>query len=311
MPEPPSRRAPSISCYRSRTSRRPWSRWWRAGRPLTDRAQPDRELDALLEYLKNSRAFDLTGYKRSTVLRRITKRMQQVEIGSFAELPGFPRGPPRRVRPALRHRPHQRHVVLPRCRGVDRHRAGDPPGDPGQQGGQRAHPRLERRAARPGKRRTRWRCCLRRRWEPRRSCDGSRSTPTDVDDERHRTGPTSHVHGERRRARGRGTAQAVLPEGRGPVHVPRRSEAGDHRRPARPDPDAPISSLDLLACRNTLIYFNAETQARILARFHFALKNRGFLFLGKGSCCSPMRTCSTPSRIKHARVLEGRACGSA
>ncbi len=45
--------------------------------------------------------------------------------------------------------------------------------------------------------------------------------------------------------------------------------------------DAPISRLDLLVCRNTLMYFNAETQGRILARFHFALNDNGILFLGK------------------------------
>ncbi len=45
--------------------------------------------------------------------------------------------------------------------------------------------------------------------------------------------------------------------------------------------DAPISRLDLLVCRNTLMYFNAETQGRILARFHFALNERAILFLGK------------------------------
>ena len=45
--------------------------------------------------------------------------------------------------------------------------------------------------------------------------------------------------------------------------------------------DAPISRLDLLCCRNTLMYFNAETQAKVLDRFHFALKERGFLFVGK------------------------------
>ena len=45
--------------------------------------------------------------------------------------------------------------------------------------------------------------------------------------------------------------------------------------------DAPISRLDLLLCRNTLMYFNAETQARIIARFHFALIDEGLLFLGK------------------------------
>jgi two-component system CheB/CheR fusion protein len=45
--------------------------------------------------------------------------------------------------------------------------------------------------------------------------------------------------------------------------------------------DAPISRLDLLVCRNTLMYFNAETQNHILARFHFALNDLGSLFLGK------------------------------
>jgi two-component system CheB/CheR fusion protein len=37
----------------------------------------------------------------------------------------------------------------------------------------------------------------------------------------------------------------------------------------------------LLICRNAIMYFNTETQAKILARFHFALNNNGFLFLGK------------------------------
>src|SRR5512138_2980573 len=45
--------------------------------------------------------------------------------------------------------------------------------------------------------------------------------------------------------------------------------------------DAPISRMDLLVCRNTLMYFNAETQAQVLSRFHFALNDNGFLFLGK------------------------------
>src|SRR5437588_1547263 len=45
--------------------------------------------------------------------------------------------------------------------------------------------------------------------------------------------------------------------------------------------DAPISRVDLLVCRNTLMYFNAETQARVLSRLHFALSNAGVLFLGK------------------------------
>jgi len=45
--------------------------------------------------------------------------------------------------------------------------------------------------------------------------------------------------------------------------------------------DAPISRLDLLICRNTLIYLTAETQGKILARFHYALNDDGYLFLGR------------------------------
>ena len=45
--------------------------------------------------------------------------------------------------------------------------------------------------------------------------------------------------------------------------------------------DAPISRLDLLLCRNTLMYFNVETQAQVIDRFHFALREGGYLFLGK------------------------------
>lgn len=45
--------------------------------------------------------------------------------------------------------------------------------------------------------------------------------------------------------------------------------------------DAPISRVDFLICRNILMYFNSDTQAKVLARLHFALKNNGILFLGK------------------------------
>jgi two-component system CheB/CheR fusion protein len=43
----------------------------------------------------------------------------------------------------------------------------------------------------------------------------------------------------------------------------------------------PISRIDLLVCRNTLMYFTSEMQARVLANFHFALAEHGYLFLGK------------------------------
>ncbi|MGJ4944818.1 CheR family methyltransferase [Bradyrhizobium sp. HKCCYLS1011] len=44
--------------------------------------------------------------------------------------------------------------------------------------------------------------------------------------------------------------------------------------------DAPFSKLDLVSCRNLLIYLNAELQNRVIPLFHFALLPGRFLFLG-------------------------------
>jgi two-component system, chemotaxis family, CheB/CheR fusion protein len=67
--------------------------------------------------------------------------------------------------------------------------------------------------------------------------------------------------------------------------------------------DAPISRLDLLVCRNTLMYFNAEAQARILGRFHFALngdgKGNGTLFLGRAEMLLSHGQLFVPLELKH------------
>lgn len=44
--------------------------------------------------------------------------------------------------------------------------------------------------------------------------------------------------------------------------------------------DPPFSRLDLISCRNLLIYLEAETQKEVFPIFHFALRPGGFLFLG-------------------------------
>lgn len=44
--------------------------------------------------------------------------------------------------------------------------------------------------------------------------------------------------------------------------------------------DAPFSRLDLVSCRNLLIYLDSELQNRVIPLFHFALRKDGFLFLG-------------------------------
>ena len=44
--------------------------------------------------------------------------------------------------------------------------------------------------------------------------------------------------------------------------------------------DPPFSRLDMITCRNMLIYFNGTAQNRVMETFHFALKPGSFLFLG-------------------------------
>jgi two-component system CheB/CheR fusion protein len=44
--------------------------------------------------------------------------------------------------------------------------------------------------------------------------------------------------------------------------------------------DPPFSRLDLISCRNLFIYLDQQVQRKIIALFHFALREGGFLFLG-------------------------------
>ncbi|USX18718.1 PAS domain S-box protein [Oxalobacteraceae bacterium OTU3REALA1] len=44
--------------------------------------------------------------------------------------------------------------------------------------------------------------------------------------------------------------------------------------------DPPFSKIDLISCRNLLIYLNRDTHAQVLEMFHFALNPGGYLFLG-------------------------------
>jgi two-component system CheB/CheR fusion protein len=73
--------------------------------------------------------------------------------------------------------------------------------------------------------------------------------------------------------------------------------------------DAPISRLDLLVCRNTLMYLNAETQATVLRHFHFALRDTGVLMLGKSEMMIAHRDLFAPLDLKRRifRKLPGTA----
>src|SRR5262249_2147569 len=62
--------------------------------------------------------------------------------------------------------------------------------------------------------------------------------------------------------------------------------------------EAPISRFNLLVGRNTLIYFPRETQAKVLSRFHFALRNGGFLFMGRAELLLTHGELFTPLELK-------------
>ncbi|MES2574432.1 MAG: chemotaxis protein CheB [Bacteroidota bacterium] len=50
--------------------------------------------------------------------------------------------------------------------------------------------------------------------------------------------------------------------------------------------DPPFAKIDLITCRNVLIYFNPFLQNKVIGTFHYALKERGLLFLGKSESVS-------------------------
>ena len=105
----------------------------------------DQDLELLLDYLRRSRGFDFTGYKRASLSRRVDKRMQAVGVDGYAELPRLPRGPPRRVHRLF-------NTILINVTGFFRDpeaweylRRRDPAAAARRQAGRRADPGLERR----------------------------------------------------------------------------------------------------------------------------------------------------------------------
>jgi two-component system CheB/CheR fusion protein len=73
--------------------------------------------------------------------------------------------------------------------------------------------------------------------------------------------------------------------------------------------DAPFSRLDLISCRNLLIYLRPEIQHRVLSLFHFALHEGGTLFLGPaetvGGAGDNFEAISQPQRI-YRHIGHGR-----
>jgi two-component system, chemotaxis family, CheB/CheR fusion protein len=62
--------------------------------------------------------------------------------------------------------------------------------------------------------------------------------------------------------------------------------------------DPPISRVDLLVSRNTLMYFSPEIQERILANFYIALNRGGYLVVGKAEALQKGRRLFVPYNLK-------------
>jgi len=62
--------------------------------------------------------------------------------------------------------------------------------------------------------------------------------------------------------------------------------------------DAPFSKLDLVSCRNLLIYMNTVLQKRILPLFHYTLNHDGFMFLGTSETIGEFTDLFSPVDVK-------------
>lgn len=62
--------------------------------------------------------------------------------------------------------------------------------------------------------------------------------------------------------------------------------------------DPPFTKLDLIACRNLLIYFDLTLQRRILPLFHYSLRPNGLLFLGNSETTGRMNHLFAPLKPK-------------
>ena len=271
-----------------------------------DRAQED-GFEPLLEYIKLNRGFDFTGYKRPSLMRRDREAHGGGRRRDLRRVPGLPRGATRTSSTSSSTRSSSTSPAssATRRRGttcardvVPRDRWRTPPDDADQ--------RVERRL-RVGPGGVHARDVLAEALGEERFRERVKIYATDVDEEalatarQARATPATERRGVPARA-----ARALL-RARGRRYAFRK----DLRRAVifgRNDlvQDAPISRIDLLVCRNTLMYFNAETQARILRRLPFRAARRRL------SCCSgkagdaarargPVRARSTSSAGSSAR----------
>jgi two-component system CheB/CheR fusion protein len=240
----------------------------------------DPKFEALLEYLRRNRGFDFTGYKRSSLVRRVQKRMSELALADFAEYIDYLEVHPGEfnilfntmlinVTAFFRDRDAWDYLeqdIIPRII------AATAPDEPirvwsaGCASGQEAYTIAIILCEALG------------------SADFHKRVKiyaTDIDEEALAHARQATYTAEDLQNMNSQLVDKYFSPSNGKFVF--RSEFRRSVIYGRHDlvQDAPISQLNLLICRNTLMYLNAETQARIIARMHFALKPSGFLFLGK------------------------------
>ena len=70
--------------------------------------------------------------------------------------------------------------------------------------------------------------------------------------------------------------------------------------------DPPFSRIDMVSCRNLLIYFGLEVQSQVIPIFHYALRAEGFLFLGTSETISQFTDLFSPIEKKY-RIFQRRS----
>ncbi len=75
--------------------------------------------------------------------------------------------------------------------------------------------------------------------------------------------------------------------------------------------DPPFSKIDLISCRNLLIYMEGELQKKVIPIFHYALNAGGFLFLGSSESIGEFNSLFTPIDRKWKLFVRQDAFSSA
>jgi two-component system, chemotaxis family, CheB/CheR fusion protein len=242
--------------------------------------QQDPQLEELLGYLHRNRGFDFTGYKRTTLDRRIRKRMETVGINTFPEYVDYLEVHPDEFVELF-------NTILINVTSFFR--------DPSVWEFLQANIVPAIAAAKPeGKPIRVWSAgCATGQEAYSLAMTLAEGLGIDVFRERVKIYGTDIDNDALNQARLASYTDKDLEEVPAELREKYFETAGD-RRLFRKDlrrnfiygrhdlmQDAPISRLDLLVCRNCLMYFNSEAQGKILERLHFAVVDSGYLVLGK------------------------------